>query len=117
MHMLVRMSVWLAAVGVLAFGVRAQQPNDARLKSLGQHLGRECVTCHRLDGVDNGIPAIIGWPVADFVETMGYYKGGLRPNAAMISVAQSLDDEQVKALATWFGALPPPPKVPAAKKK
>ena len=93
-------------IGFLAAPALAQQSDDTRLKSLGQHLGRECVSCHRLDGGDNGIPAIVGWPVAEFVEMMGYYKGGQRPNPAMVSVAQSLDDEQVKALATWFASLP-----------
>ena len=104
--MTVRGIVALLGACCVAGSVQAQQPDDARLKSLGQHLGRECVACHRLDGVDNGIPAIVGWPVADFIETMGYYKGGQRRNPAMVSVAQSLDDEQVKALATWFGVQP-----------
>lgn len=102
------LKVAFACVGVLATAALAQQPDDARLKSFGQHLGRECTACHRLDGVDNGIPAIVGWPVAEFIETMGYYKGGQRPNPAMVSVAQSLDEQQVKALAAWFASVPKP---------
>jgi cytochrome c553 len=89
---------------------RAQSTDEARLKAIGQHLGRECVACHRLDGVDNGIPGIIGWKVEDFVDTMGFYKTSQRPNQAMISVAQSLDDEQVQALALWFSTQPIPAK-------
>jgi cytochrome c553 len=90
--------------------VLAQSPDDLRIKALGQHLARECVTCHRLDGADNGIPGIVGWKVEDFVDTMGFYKSGQRPNQAMMSVAQSLDDEQTKALAVWLAAQPPPAK-------
>jgi cytochrome c len=78
----------------------------AKQRAYGQHLGRECVGCHRIDGVDNGIPGIVGWPAADFVVTMGYYKGGQRPNAAMASVAQSLDDDQIAALAAYFASVP-----------
>jgi cytochrome c553 len=93
----------------------AQAPDEARVTALGQHLARECVTCHRLDGVDNGIPGIIGWTVEDFLATMSFYKSGQRPNQAMMSVAQSLDDEQTQALARWFAAQPPPAKkAPAA---
>jgi cytochrome c553 len=33
---------------------------------------------------------------------------GARPNQVMASVAKSLDDEQVKALATYYGSLPKP---------
>lgn len=88
-------------------GARA---DEARLKAYGRHLAGECTSCHRLDGVDNGIPGIVGMPFADFIETFGFYKTGARDNAAMQSVAQSLDDQQVKALGLYFSSLPPPPK-------
>ena len=84
--------------------------DDAKKRAYGQHLSRECTTCHRIDGTDNGIPSIIGWPAEDFVTTLRYYKEGLRPNAAMQSVAQSLEDDEFQALAMFFGALPKPPQ-------
>jgi cytochrome c553 len=109
------------SLSFVSLSVLAQSPDETRLKALGQHLARECVTCHRLDGSDNGIPSIVAWKVDDFIDTMGFYKRGQRPNQAMISVAQSLDDEQTKALALWFAAQTPPArKTPAtapAKKK
>jgi len=86
-----------------------------KLKAYGQHLSGECTTCHRIDGSDNGIPSIVGWPPEDFAATLGFYKDGARSNPAMVSVAQSLDDEQIQALAAFFGALPKPEAVPAAK--
>lgn len=79
--------------------------DPARL-AYGRHLASECSSCHRIDGVDNGIPSITGWPVEGFVETMGYYKTGARPNQVMVSVAKSLDDEQLAALAAYYGSLP-----------
>ena len=51
---------------------------------------------------------------------MKFYKDGARTNPVMVSVAGSLNDQQVKALATYFGSLPKPsprPSTPAADKK
>jgi cytochrome c len=92
----------------------------ARLKAYGEHLARECTTCHRLDGTDSGIPSIIAWDSDQFVTTMKFYQQGLRDNVAMMSVAKSLDEEQLQALAAYFASLPPPPKrrsTPTAKVK
>ena len=45
-----------------------------------------------------GIPPIIGVDVDSFVATMKSYQSGACPNPAMVSVAKSLDDEQLRAL-------------------
>jgi cytochrome c553 len=84
--------------------------DDAKLKAFGQHLSGECTACHRVDGVDNGVPSITGWPKDDFVATLKFYTSGARENPVMKSVAESLDDEQVAALAAYFGSLDRPPK-------
>lgn len=83
--------------------------DDARVAAYGKHLSAECSACHRIDGIDNGIPSITGWNVQDFVATLHFYKDGSRSNAAMISVAQSLDDPQIQALAVYYGSLPKGP--------
>jgi cytochrome c len=88
--------------------------DDARRLALGRHLSGECSACHRIDGIDNGIPSITGWPSEDFIATMAFYRDGARPNPAMASVARSLDEEQIKALAAYYGSLPKPPKRSAA---
>jgi cytochrome c len=92
--------------------------NEARLKSYGRHLSSECSACHRLDGVDNGIPSITGLPVEEFVATLRFYRDGARPNPVMVSVARSLDEEQMEALAHYYGSLPKqrPQSAPGAKK-
>jgi cytochrome c len=90
---------------------------DAKLKAYGRHLARECTGCHRIDGVDNGIPSIIGWQADVFVATVRFYQTGKRTNPVMVSVATSLDDKQLDALAAYFASLPkPPPKASAGKK-
>lgn len=93
-------------MAVLAQSAAQSSPSEASRLAYGKHLASECSACHRVDGVDNGIPSITGWSVAAFAETMGYYKTGARPNQVMVSVAKSLDDEQVLALAAYYGSLP-----------
>jgi cytochrome c553 len=89
----------------LAFVPVAAHANDPKI-SYGRHLAAECTSCHRIDGTDNGIPSIIGWDVAEFVQTMAWYRDGARPNPAMRSVAGSLDEQQTEALAVYFASLP-----------
>lgn len=91
---------------------------EARLEAYGRHLSSECSACHRLDGVDNGIPSITGLPIEEFVATLRFYKDGARPNPVMVSVARSLDEEQMKALAHYYGSLPKqrPPSASGVKK-
>jgi cytochrome c553 len=101
----------LAAEGAGSFGAAS----DAKLLAYGRHLSGECSACHRIDGVDNGIPSITGWDPQEFIDTLIFYRNGERPNPAMVSVAQSLDENQYKALAAYYGSLPKPKS--AAKKK
>jgi cytochrome c553 len=86
---------------------------EARTLALGRHLSQECSSCHRIDGADNGIPSIVGQDPDLFAETIGYYRSGARTNPVMVSVAQSLDEEQVKALAAYYASLPKPQSRPA----
>ena len=102
-------------LGVLAFlaGVATACPafpvDVSRLLSYGRHLAQECTGCHRLDGIDNGIPSIVGWEADRFVATLKFYRTGERTNPVMVSVVASLDDEQVQALAAYYSSLPKPP--------
>jgi cytochrome c len=80
----------------------------AQLQAYGEHLAQECVVCHRPDGKDQGIPAIVGWAADTFVATMKAYRSEAfaeRRNPVMVSVARSLNDEEITALAAYFGSL------------
>jgi cytochrome c553 len=77
----------------------------AKTVAYGRHLSGECSACHRVDGADNGIPSITGWRPEEFVATLVFYRNGERNNPAMVSVAQSLDDDQMAALAAYYGSL------------
>jgi cytochrome c553 len=92
--------------------------DEAKLKAYGQHLAHECTSCHRIDGIDNGIPSIVGWPAETFISTIRFYRDGSRTNPVMVSVAGSLNERQIDALAAFFASLPKPPAGgPAASKK
>ena len=89
-------------------GPHPAQADEAKLLAYGRHLASECAACHRIDGVDNGIPSITGWRPADFIATLDFYRSGARPNQVMASVVQSLDENQTRALAAYYGSLPKP---------
>lgn len=67
----------------------------------GEYLGGECLGCHLGDGA-GGVPGINGNDPDYFYEAMWEYCAGARENEAMISVARSLDEEQLIALAAYF---------------
>ena len=71
----------------------------------GECLGSECVSCHRLDGTREGIPSITRWREEDFVVAMHAYKDGLRPHPVMQMMAGRLSNEEIAALAAYFGDL------------
>jgi cytochrome c553 len=73
----------------------------------GQYLSSECVTCHRADGQDKGIPAIVGWPADQFVAVLKSYKVKDRDNQIMQTIAGRLSDDEMAALAAYYGSLKP----------
>ena len=91
-------------VAVLA-SVEARADDNGKQLAYGEHLSVECTSCHRIDGSDDGIPSIIGWPVPTFVAALKSYRNGARTNPVMVLVANSLEEDQMAALATYFGSL------------
>ena len=72
--------------------------------AFGQYLSGECVTCHRNDGQEKGIPAIIGWPSGQFVAVLKSYKEKDRPNQVMQAIAGRSSDNE---MATFYATLKP----------
>lgn len=76
--------------------------------ALGEYLSSECVTCHQLSGqAVGGIPPIVGLPEDRFIEKLQAYKTGKRDNDVMRTIASGLNDEDMSALAAYFGAQGP----------
>ena len=97
------------AVAWLLSAASVGKADDAKILAYGRHLAQECTSCHRIDGIDNGIPSIIGWTPDTFAATVKFYRDGARTNPVMMSVAGSLSDQQIEALAAFFGSLQKPP--------
>ena len=76
--------------------------------ALGEHLSGECVTCHQPSGKAVGaIPPIVGWTEDQFVAVMQSYRNKERDNPVMQTIAGSLNDAELAALAAYFGRLKP----------
>ncbi len=71
----------------------------------GEYLANECTTCHQRDGEYDGIPSIISWPEEDFIIALHAYKTKIRPHPVMQMMAGRLTDEEIAALAAYFGRL------------
>lgn len=71
----------------------------------GEYLSSECVTCHKLNGDNDGIPGIVGWDTEPFVVAMHAYRAKHRENEVMQLVSGRLSDEEIAALAAYFKGL------------
>jgi cytochrome c553 len=79
---------------------------NAKLMAYGRHMAGECTACHRLDGTDDGIPPIVGRQAGEVAAMLRSYRALERTNPVMVSVARSLDDTQIDALAAYLASLP-----------
>lgn len=98
-----RAPIAVALVGSLL----GASPAAAQDVAYGEYLSSQCTTCHQLSGKDNGIPSIVGWDAESFVAVMGSYKRKERENKAMQTIAASMGNEEIAALAAYFATLKP----------
>lgn len=76
--------------------------------ALGEYLASECVTCHQASGrTIGGVPPIVGYAPPLFVDAMQAYKTKQRDNKVMQTFAGALSDDEIRALAAYFGSLRP----------
>jgi cytochrome c553 len=107
------------AAGMLSVAIMGAAPPQAaasgpqaRDREFGEYLSRECVTCHQITGrVVGHVPMIIAWPEEQFIAVMNSYRSKHRENQVMQAIAGKLSDTEIEALAAYFGALPPQPKI------
>ena len=102
-----------ASATALAASVFTAAPSLAGDRALGEYLSAECVTCHQITGrVTGAIPSIIGWPDDQFVAVLVSYKRKERENQVMQTLAARLSEDEMAALAAYFGSLPYQPRIP-----
>lgn len=109
-----RVSIRLAillALGVASPALASNEPRKGD-RELGEYLSSECVTCHQITGqVTGGVPDIIAWPDEQFIAVMKSYREKERENVVMQTLAARLSDEEIEALAAYFGSLPNQPRI------
>ncbi|KAA5596230.1 c-type cytochrome [Blastochloris sulfoviridis] len=97
----------IAVLAVLAAQVAAADALRIGDRELGEYLSSECVTCHQLSGRYDGIPSIVGWPPDSFIAILTDYREKRRENPVMRSIAVKFTDEEIAALAAYFGSMAP----------
>ncbi len=98
----------LMAFCAIAVAQTSPAGNKKGDRDLGQFLSSECVTCHQASGQQaGGVPAITGWADDQFIAVMRAYKNRERDNQVMQAIAARLSDEEIAALAAYFGELKP----------
>jgi cytochrome subunit of sulfide dehydrogenase len=64
-----------------------------------------CSGCHATArSVDTTVPRLIGRNPADIVTAMQAFKSGQLPSTVMDRIAKGYSEDEVKAIAAWYGA-------------
>lgn len=71
-------------------------------RAYGAYLAAECASCHASTAANGAIPPLHLLPYDRLVEALQEYRDGTRANAVMQSVARSLGDAEIAALAAYF---------------
>ncbi|MFL6796662.1 MAG: c-type cytochrome [Xanthobacteraceae bacterium] len=65
-----------------------------------------CSGCHPAGrSVESAVPRLIGRNPGDVVTAMQAFKSGQLPATVMGRIAKGFSDEEIKAIAAWYGAL------------
>ncbi len=79
---------------------------DATLAKTGQEKTKVCLSCHGKTATGNGeIPRLAGQHPDYLIKQLSSFKNGSRTNGSMQAIAGTLTEEDMKALAAFFGTL------------
>jgi cytochrome c553 len=69
----------------------------------------DCAPCHGMDGIgrDAEIPNLAGQNEAYLLNQLRAFRQGRRSHREMLYMSRTLSDDDMKALAAYFAALPP----------
>jgi cytochrome c553 len=112
---MIRLSMILLAA-TLAVPLAATSRAWAADVQAGKATAEGCAGCHGEDGVSQTplTPSLAGEP-DDFIQwQLVYYRNGSRKSEVMGSIAESLDNQQIRNLGAYYASLTPPPPQPAA---
>lgn len=77
--------------------------------SVGRRLSEDCESCHGIDGNANstGMPTLAGQDAKYFVKAMKHYKDGKRKHQKMFEAVESLNEQEMMDLASYYASEEP----------
>src|ERR1700731_2259985 len=94
-HIVVAAALALASIGQASAAGLADAPPGAA----------SCSGCHpAAKWVDTTVPRLAGRNPADIIAAMEGFKPGKLPATVMDRIAKGFSDEEIKAIAAWYGA-------------
>jgi cytochrome subunit of sulfide dehydrogenase len=63
-----------------------------------------CSGCHPSGRVDTSVPLLNGRSPADITAAMQAFKSGQTASTVMGRIAKGFSDDEIKAIAAWYGA-------------
>jgi cytochrome c553 len=84
----------------------AKAGGDPALAQQGKSKATICLGCHGSSGEGNGeFPRLAGQHPEYLAQQLTHFKNGSRQNGVMQAIAGNLSEEEIKALAAYFGSL------------
>ena len=77
--------------------------------NVGRRLSEPCESCHGVDGnaKNPSMPTLAGQDAKYFIKAMTHYKDGTRKNQMMLAAAESVSEQDMLDLATYYAAEEP----------
>jgi cytochrome c553 len=92
-----RWSVALSFAAVAPSAIAAEAPPGASA----------CSGCHATNAsVATPVPRLAGRKPADIIAALAAFKNGQRPATVMDRIAKGFTDDEIRAIAEWYGAMP-----------
>jgi sulfide dehydrogenase cytochrome subunit len=89
-------AVLLVAAAIVRANAAAQAPPPG---------ASSCSGCHAVKkSVDTPVPRLVGRSPADIEAAMAAFRAGQRPSSVMERIAKGFTDDEVRAIAAWYGA-------------
>jgi cytochrome c553 len=92
----------IGAIALAPHPGAAAEDSTAAANRQGAELAATCASCHRLDGLDQGIPSIVGLDETQLIDMMAAFKSGKRASQIMQVVARSLSAEETATVARYL---------------
>jgi sulfide dehydrogenase cytochrome subunit len=86
----------LIAAAILRANAAAQAPPPGASSCSGCHATKK--------SVDTPVPRLVGRNPADIEAAMTAFRAGQRPSSVMGRIAKGFTDDEIGAIAAWYGA-------------